>query len=40
MFDRGRDYETVYCSNGWLEIRNPEGDDQWIATDEPVEIER
>lgn len=34
------DYETVYCSNGWLEIRNPGDDAQWIATDEPFEIER
>jgi hypothetical protein len=40
MSDASFDYETVYCSNGWLEIRNPDGDDQWIATDRPFEIER
>ena len=35
------DYETVFCSNGWIEIRNrTETDDQWIATDAPVEVER
>jgi hypothetical protein len=35
------DYETIFCSNGWIEIRNQEEtDDQWIATDRPVSIER
>jgi hypothetical protein len=34
-----KDYETVFCSNGWVEIRNPaHSDDQWIATDSPEEI--
>lgn len=39
---KGRgDYETIFCSNGWIEIRNQdETDDQWIATDTPVSIER
>lgn len=35
------DVETIYFSNGWIEIRdtgNP--DDQWIATDSPLEIEQ
>jgi len=41
MSERGADYETIFCSNGWIEIRNrEETDDQWIATDEPVSIER
>lgn len=35
------DYETIFCSNGWIEIRNRDGtDDQWIATDTPVSVER
>ena len=35
------DYETIFCSNGWIEIRNSDDtDDQWIATDAPVEIRR
>lgn len=35
------DYETIFCSNGWIEIRNSdETDDQWIASDTPVSIER
>ncbi|WP_280177993.1 hypothetical protein [Halorussus marinus] len=35
------DYETIFCSNGWIEIRNrEETDDQWIASDAPIEIER
>jgi hypothetical protein len=35
------DYETIFCSNGWIEIRNStETDHQWIATDTPVSIER
>lgn len=39
---KGRgDYETIFCSNGWIEIRNQdETDDQWIASDMPVSIER
>ncbi|WP_256478482.1 hypothetical protein [Halorussus limi] len=35
------DYETIFCSNGWIEIRNSdETHDQWIASDTPVSIER
>ena len=35
------DYETIFCSNGWIEIRNrTDTDDQWIATDTPVSIDR
>lgn len=35
------EYETIFCSNGWIEIRNSEeSDNQWIATDAPTEIER
>lgn len=40
MSDGSYDCEAVYCSNGWLEIRSPNGDGRWIATDEPSEIER
>ncbi|WP_128476492.1 hypothetical protein [Halorussus pelagicus] len=35
------DYETIFCSNGWIEIRNSdETDHQWIASDTPVSIDR
>ncbi len=34
------DYETIFCSNGWVEIRNPECVEQWIATDSPTEVQR
>ncbi|WP_266078500.1 hypothetical protein [Haladaptatus caseinilyticus] len=33
-------YETVFCQNGWVEIRNPEQGDQWIAIDVPTEVRR
>ncbi|WP_458188103.1 hypothetical protein [Haladaptatus sp. NG-WS-4] len=34
------DYETIFCTNGWVEIRNPEQLEQWIATDSPTEVQR
>ncbi len=40
MSDPRDDYETVFCSNGWVEIRNPEQEAQWIATDSLSEVRR
>ncbi len=40
MTDGGGTYETVFCSNGWVEIRHPERTAQWIATDTPTEVRR
>jgi len=41
MAEGRSDYETIFCSNGWIEIRNSaDTDDQWIATDAPVSVER
>lgn len=38
---KSQEIETIYFSNGWIEIRNTgQPDDQWIATDKPREIER
>ncbi|WP_267905101.1 hypothetical protein [Halorussus halophilus] len=35
------EYQTVFCSNGWIEIRDQaDTDGRWIATDTPVEVER
>jgi len=35
------DYETIFCSNGWIEIRNNNrSDDQWIASDTPISVDR
>ncbi|WP_327051096.1 hypothetical protein [Halomicrococcus gelatinilyticus] len=40
MPDGWNDYETVFCSNGWLEIRDPDSRKRWIATDSPAEVRR
>lgn len=33
--------ETIYFSNGWIEVRNPHNaNDEWIATDSPCNLER
>ena len=32
--------EAVVQSNGWFVIRNTEDDEQWIATDEPADVQR
>lgn len=33
-------YETIHCSNGWIEVRDEDNpDDYWIATDSPVSID-
>ncbi|WP_255766670.1 hypothetical protein [Haladaptatus halobius] len=40
MSDNLSEWETVFCSNGWVEIRNPERVEQWIATDSPTEVRR
>ncbi|WP_267879582.1 hypothetical protein [Haladaptatus cibarius] len=32
--------ETILCPNGWVELRNPERTDQWIAIDAPTEVRR
>ncbi len=31
-------YELLVWSNGWIEIRDGENSDQWIATDRPMEV--
>lgn len=41
MATESPEVETIYFSNGWIELRNADRpDNQWIATDSPIEIER
>jgi hypothetical protein len=40
MSSERKQCETVFCSNGWVEIRDPDRGEQWIATDTPAEVER
>jgi hypothetical protein len=32
-------YESVFRDDGWLEIRETNNDDAWIAADEPIDVE-
>ncbi|WP_255647710.1 hypothetical protein [Haloprofundus halobius] len=31
-------YKAVYCSDGWLEIREEQNVEGWISTDSPVPV--
>ncbi len=31
-------YKAIYCSDGWLEIREDQNVEGWISTDSPVPV--
>jgi hypothetical protein len=38
MTQRHHECKAIFCTGGWLEIRESDNPDGWVACDEPVWI--